>query len=118
MAERSQVGRPLFIPQAWQLVEACPTRAPLRLCLTYRLSLHLAFVVAMAWVTPPGLFRLWSKVEGSNRANSNGSNQKFIHRALLRNSYQRTGSRRDTDYEILMTIPLKTLSGGYGTDMS
>src|ERR1051325_3702448 len=53
MAERSQDGRtPFPAPQPWQLVAACPIRAPLRLCLTYRLSLHCALVVAMPWVTP------------------------------------------------------------------
>src|SRR6185312_8257688 len=53
MAERSQDGRtPFPAPQPWQLVATCPTRAPLRLCLTYRLSLHWALVVAMPWVTP------------------------------------------------------------------
>src|SRR4029450_12474861 len=53
MAERSQEGRtPFPAPHPRRLVEACPMRAPLRLCLTYRSSLHWALVVAMPWVTP------------------------------------------------------------------
>ena len=51
MAERAQDGRPV-VPQPWQLLETCPTCAPLRLRLTYLWSLHCALVVAMPSVTP------------------------------------------------------------------